>query len=129
MLFPTTSLPNYPMFHFISFHSFFYHGAMVYLGIIINKFKYIELKLSDIKYYSALIFIICLLAYFINSKCGSNLMFVSQDFPGSPLSPAYHATGKWFTPLMFLVQMSVPFLMIYGILKLKNKFGIKVANC
>lgn len=124
LLLPTTSLPNYPMFHFISFHSFFYHGTMVYLGIIINKFKYIDLKLSDIKYYSTLVFIICIIAYFVNAKYGSNLMFISQDFPGMPLSPVYHATGRWFTPLMILAQMSLPFFMIYGILKLKEKFGV-----
>ena len=29
LIFPMTSLPDYPAFHFISFHSFFYHGAMI----------------------------------------------------------------------------------------------------
>lgn len=124
LLLPTTSLPNYPMFHFISIHSFFYHGTMVYLGIIINKYKYIDLKLSDIKYYSILVFFICILAYLVNTKYGSNLMFISQDFPGMPISPIYHATGRWFTPLMILAQMSLPFLMIYGILKLKRKLAV-----
>ena len=37
LLLPTTSITMYPMFHFITLQSFIYHGAMVYLAIIINK--------------------------------------------------------------------------------------------
>ena len=43
------------------------------------------------------------------------LMFISQDFPGMPLSYVYHNTGKWFTPLMVIVHMTVPFLIVYGV--------------
>lgn len=125
LVFPTTSLPEYPMLHFISLHSFFFHGTMVYLCIIINKFKYIELKFSDIVYYASLIFIICLGAYAVNLKFGSNLMFISQDFPNSPVSILYNWAGKMFTPIMILLQMVVPFVGVYGILKLKNRYGIK----
>ena len=126
IVFPTTSLPEYPMFHFISLHSFFFHGTMIYLGIIINKFKYIELKLSDLKYYAALIFIICLAAYIVNTNFGSNLMFISQDFPGTPISAVYQFTGMFFTPVMCLTQMTLPFLIVYFVLKSKEKYGIKV---
>ena len=115
ILYPSTSLPDYPMFHFISLHSFFFHGTMIYLGIIINKYKYIELKMSDLGYYAALIFVICVAAYAVNTRYGSNLMFISQDFPGMPLSYVYHNTGKWFTPLMVIVHMTVPFLIVYGV--------------
>lgn len=120
ILYPSTSLPEFPMFHFMSLHSFFFHGVMIYLGIIINKFKYIELKMSDFKYYASLILVICILAYIVNSIDGSNLMFISQDFPGIPLSDIYHYTGKLFTPLMVIVQMTLPFLIVYGILQLKK---------
>ena len=118
---PTTSLPEYPMLHFISIHSFFFHGTMIFLGLLINKHRYIELKLSDIKYYALLIFIICMLALGVNIKFGSNLMFISQDFPGMPLSDVYHATGKWFTPLMIVVQMTLPYLIVYSINCICNK--------
>ena len=124
---PTTSLPEYPMLHFISLHSFFFHGTMIYLGLLINKYKYVELKLSDIKYYSILVFAICMIALFINTKYGSNLMFISQDFPGMLLSNVYHATGKMFTPLMILVQMTLPYLIVYMVINfcklLKRTFG------
>ena len=120
LVLPTTSLPEYPMFHFISIHSFFYHGAMIYLGIIINKYKYIDLKLSDLKYYALLIAIVCLGAYFLNEKYGSNLMFISRDFPGTILSALYNGTGKLYTPLSCLVQMTMPFLFIFSVVKVTD---------
>ena len=125
LMLPTTSLPEYPLFHFISMHSFFYHGAMVYLGIIINKFKYIDLKLSDLKYYALLIAVVCLGAYFLNEKYGSNLMFISRDFPGTILSTLYNNTGKLYTPLSCLVQMTLPFLLVFSIVKTTEVFKKK----
>lgn len=132
IIFPTTSLPEYPMFHFISINSFFFHGTMIYLGIIINKFKYIELKTSDLKYYATMIIAVCIPAYIVNSIYGSNLMFISQDFPGTPVSILYHYTGKLFTPIMILIQMVVPYFIVYSILNLincNNKFKETTNKC
>ena len=123
MFFPTTSLPEYPMFHFISFHSFFFHGTMVYLGIIINKYNYIDLKFLDILYYAGLVLIICIGAYIINAKFGSNLMFISRDFPNSPVTVLYNWAGKMFTAIMIFLQMTVPFLGMYGIIKIKKNWA------
>ena len=61
LILPTTSITMYPMFHFISIQSFLYHGAMLYLGLAINKTNYIELKSKDIIYYATLLFIMCVL--------------------------------------------------------------------
>lgn len=118
IMFPTTSLPEFPLFHFISIHSFFFHGTMVYLGLVINKFKYIEIEMSDLKYYASLIFMICIGALIVNKNMGSNLMFISQDFPGMPISFIYHHTGVFFTPVMMIIQMTLPFLIVYGIIQL-----------
>lgn len=135
LILPTTSLPEYPMFHFLSLHSFFFHGTMIYLGIIINKFKYIEIKFSDLKYYACLVFVICIAAYIVNSICGSNLMFISQDFPGTPITIIYKLTGKLFPIIMSLAQMTLPFLLVYGVLnynyyisKILKKYCIKKMN-
>lgn len=119
--YPSTSLPAYPAFHIISLHSFLFHGIMIYLGLLINKTQYIKLQKSDIKYYSLLVGIICILAYIVNSKFGSNLMFISQNFPGMPIEIIYNITGKFFTIIMSLGQMILPFYIVYGIIKLKEK--------
>lgn len=117
ILFPTTSLPTYPAFHFISIHSFFFHGTMVYLTLLINKTHYIELEKKDIIYFASLVGIICLLALIVNAEFNSNLMFISKNFPNTPIEFIYDATGRWFTPLMILGQMFLPFYVVYGIVK------------
>ena len=126
IMFPTTSLPEYPAFHFISIHSFLFHGLMIYLGLLINKYKYIDLRASDIKYYAGLIFIICVGAYIVNCNFGSNLMFISRDFPGTPLEAIYKYTGKFFTVVMVIAQMTIPFYMVYGIKKIIDKIKCRI---
>ena len=97
IIMPTTSLPTYPLFHFVSLHSFLFHGIMLYLGILVNVTNYITLHITDIKYYASLLGIVCVLAYIINNIFDSNLMFISKNFPGTTIEPIYMATGPFFT--------------------------------
>lgn len=120
ILMPTTSLPTYPMMHFVSLHSFLFHGIMLYLGILINITNYITLQLNDIKYYASLVGIICLLAFVLNKIFDSNLMFISKNFPGTPIEYIYKFTGQFFTPVVSICQMTLPFLTIYGIKNVKK---------
>ena len=94
---------------------------MIYLGLLINITNYIELKATDIKYFSILVGCICVLAYIINKKFGSNLMFISQNFPGMPIEIIYNITGKYYTLVMSLAQMTLPFYIVYGVLQIANK--------
>ena len=118
LILPTTSITMYPMFHFISIQSFLYHGAMLYLGLAINKTNYIELKSKDIIYYATLLFIMCVLAFMVNVRFGSNLMFISKDFPGTPVGLLYKYTGKFFTPIASLIQIFGPFYAVLGVKEL-----------
>lgn len=111
---PTTSLPTYPMMHIVSLHSFLFHGIMLYLGILLNVTNYITLDLVDIKYYASLVGIVCVLAYVINSIFDSNLMFISKNFPGTPIEGLYKLTGRFFTLVASVCQMTLPFYTIYG---------------
>lgn len=118
ILFPYTSLPTYPMLHFISIYSFAYHGIMLYLGLLLNITNYIELEKKDIIYYFSLVSIICVIAYIVNNIFDSNLMFISQNFPGMPLEVLYNFTGKYYTLVTILAQAILPFYTIYGLRKL-----------
>lgn len=118
MILPTTSLPTYPAIHFVSVHSFFFHGTMVYLGILVNKTHYIKLKKSDIAYFAGLVGVICIMAYIVNKIFDSNLMFISKNFPRTPVELLYNGLGPLFTPVMCIGQMTLPFYIVYGILKL-----------
>lgn len=124
LIMPTTSLPSYPLFHFISIHSFFFHGTMVYLGMLINKTKYIVLEKNDIIYFASLVGIICIIALIINNIFDSNLMFISKNFPETPIELIYDITGPLFTLVMCVGQMTVPYYLIYRIEKSKNNMKI-----
>lgn len=121
LILPTTSITTYPIFHYLSLQSFVYHGAMIYLGIIINKSRYIELEKKDIAYYAGLIGLICLISFIINNIFDSNLMFISKDFPNSPITIIYRITKKAFPLVISLVQMILPFYAVVGIKKTMKK--------
>lgn len=119
IIYPSTSLPMYPAFHFLSIHSFFFHGTMIYLGILINKTRYIELEIQDVKYFASVIGIMSIVALIINKLFNGNLMFISNNFPGTPIEILYDLTngGIMYTLIMVLAQMTLPFYITYGIIK------------
>ena len=131
LLYPLTSLTSYPMFHYISIQSFVLHGIMVYIGLLMLITKYTTIEKRDIIYYSAIIIIISAIAYVINLKCGSNLMFISENYQGTYIEIIYNSTGKIFPIVMIVAQATLPFYIIYGIyslLKTKNKKEIREEN-
>lgn len=129
---PNTSLPRYPVFHFISFHSFLLHGIMVFLGLLLLMRGLVRLRFSDLWYCAGLVSAMCLLAFLFNliysNATGTetaNLMFMSRDFPGTPVHLLFVLTGKLFPAAMWLVQAFVPYLAVYGILQLMCKVKTK----
>ena len=122
LLYPLTSLTSYPILHYISIHSFILHGIMLYIGLLMLITKYTTIEKRDIIYYSAIIVIISGIAYIVNLKCGSNLMFISQNYPGTYIETIYNNTGKFFTLFMTIAQATMPFYIVYGIY---NLFKIK----
>lgn len=122
LILPLTSLTNYPAMHFISIHSFILHGTMVYIGMLMLITKYTIIEKRDIIYYSALIVIISVIAYIVNLIFSSNLMFISQNYPGTFIEIIYNLTGKLFPIVMVIAQATLPFYIVYGIYaKIKNK--------
>ena len=119
IIYPSTSLPIYPAFHFLSIHSFLFHGAMIYLGILINKTKYIELKKEDCKYFASLVCCMSVVALIVNKLFDGNLMFISNDFPGTPIGILYKITNgeTLFTLIMITSQMIIPFYISYYAIK------------
>lgn len=115
LLSPNTSLTMYPILHYISIQSFILHGAMVYLGVLLNITNYIDVKGKDIIYYSGLMLIISGIAYIFNIIFESNLMFISYNFPGTPIEILYNYSGNLFTPIMVILQATGPFYVVYGI--------------
>ena len=118
---PLTSLTTYPAIHFISIHSFILHGTMVYIGLLILITGYTTIEKGDIKYYSAIILVISGIAYIVNLIFDSNLMFISQNYPGTFIEIIYNITGPIFPIFMVAAQATMPFYIVYGIYRLATK--------
>ncbi len=118
LIYPSTSLPIYPAFHILSIHSFLFHGIMIYIGILINKTKYVELRKEDIKYFASLIGLMCVIALIVNSFSNGNLMFISNNFPNTPIEILYDITngGIIYSLIMIVIQMTIPFYISYYII-------------
>ena len=121
LIFPITSLTIYPVFHYISIQSFILHSCMVYLGILVNIRRYIIIKKQDIKYYFLLIVIISIIAYIFNCIFNTNLMFISENFPGTPIEIIYNLTGKLYPIISIIAQATIPFYLIYFIINILKK--------
>lgn len=121
LLLPVSSLAVYPAFHFIAFHSFILHGIMTYLSILVLMRGYCVPQKKDFFGYFLLLLTICFVALAVNLTCDSNLMFISQSVPGTPIALLYDWTGVLFTPLLILGQATIPFWGIYGILAIISR--------
>ncbi len=127
LLCPNTSLPRYPALHFISLHSFLLHGLMVFLGLLLLWRGGYRLKRRDAVWGISLISAMCLIAFTFNTVWDlthaefavANLMFMSKDFPGTPVSVLYRLCGPVFPVAMWLIQAFLPF---FGMLGLQTLF-------
>jgi len=127
LIVPNTSLRLYPMFHFLSFHSFLLHGLMVFLGILLLVRGVCKLRMKDLTYCAGLISVMCVLAVSFNEiwnrthpgAC-ANLMFMSHDFPNTPVALLYKWTSgpPLFSIMMWLIQAFIPFLAVFGVYRL-----------
>ena len=128
LLMPLTSLPNYPAIHFITFHSILLHTVMVFMGLALLITGSVRLCLCDIIPYGIIVLAVCAAALAVNIPCGSNLMFISRNFPGTPIELIYKACpGILFPIVMCLGQATLPFLAVY--LLLPSKCRLKKKNC
>lgn len=113
LIFPSTSLSLFPAAHFLSIHSFIYHGAMVYLGILVNTTGYITLKKNDIFLYSSLVGVLCFICLLLNNIFSSNLMFLSKAFPGKYGRLFFKITGRFYPIFIALFHMFSPFNIVF----------------
>jgi hypothetical protein len=93
---------------------------MVYLGLLLLLRGVYRPVLRDIVCPAALISVCCAAALAFNlvyDACVqapvANLMFLSKDFPGTPVSLIYRITGVFFTPFMWVTQAFCPFLAVW----------------
>ncbi len=122
---PNTTSASYPAIHFITFQSFALHGIMVYLSLWYMITGYCRPVISDIKYYSAVVVILCIVAAIANHFLGSNLMFLANHLPGSLTEVAYVICPPLYPYIMTFAHAVPPFFVIYGIMKMVLHFSKK----
>ncbi len=111
---PASSFSEYPLFHFITLQSLFLHCSMIFMGLSLVLSGNITLKKRDILYYLPLVGAVCLTAFIINSIYGSNLMFISQNYPSTPIEILYNLfPGLGFTLITVAGQLFLPFYAMY----------------
>ncbi len=80
LLFPSTSLTVYPVWHFLCIYSMFFHTMMVYFGMIYIKNEIIKLDITGFKKYLKIFLFFSIIAIFLNESFGTNFMLLSRPF-------------------------------------------------
>ena len=116
--YPDACIPNYPIYHYMCLRTMLYHGAMIYIGLLIAITGYYKPKAKDFVNYIIALMIIGILAYIINRCTGQNLMYISRPL-NFAISEAVFNWSPTLYPFVFLIlQVTVPFWASYGIYKL-----------
>lgn len=76
---PTTSLMIFPIWHYFSLYSLFFHSMMMYIGISFLKDE-ARLTFSEIKHYACFVIAFSVPAIILNSLFESNLMNLREPY-------------------------------------------------
>lgn len=122
LIFPTTSLMSYPIWHYFSMYSLLFHSAMIFTGIIFQKEEPMLTKYSYICY-AGYVLVFCIIAISLNCIFCSNLMNLREPYniPISFLQNLYSTFNFGYTILVVVAYLAMPLLM--GIIcgKIKRK--------
>lgn len=112
LAFPTTSIGRYPFWHFITFHSMFYHTVMLVIAIYVVRNRLIEPSSKDRRGYVLLVIGACVLAYVVNEQLGTNYMFLAKPASNNALLQlALALTGPLYPVAVTLWQAYVSYFM------------------
>ena len=115
LVFPTTSIGRYPFWHFITFHSMFYHTIMIFVALYIVRNGLIKPSMKDMRGYVLTIIAACVLAYVVNENLGTNYMFLAKPANNNALLQfALAVTGPLYPVAVTLWQAFVSFFMALG---------------
>ncbi len=121
LILPTTSLMNYPIWHFLSLYSMLFHSLMIFFGIIslTNESK---LDLKTYFSYIAMLVFFAIPAIALNITQHSNLMNLREphNIPMQFLQNLYQNSQAGYTALLLFAYMLMP--AVVGFFGRKIKF-------
>ena len=122
LIFPTTSLPDYPIYHFISLHSMLFHSLMMLLGLL-YMYKGYE-KPSKDSYMTYAIFVCApvALSLVLNPNLESNFMLLGSpvNMPLDFVSAVYNFSPIIYRAALVVIYLTVPYFadtLIYLLIK------------
>lgn len=111
LIFPSTALTMYPMWHYLSMYSMLFHTLMVYMGVLYLCKLEIKLNKKLYKTYVKFYLFFALIALSFNNYFESNLMMLRDPgkIPVPFLQVLYTSTPWAYTFLVFIVYLIVPY--------------------
>jgi len=122
LIFPTTSLMLFPVWHYFSIYSLFFHSLMVYVGFsaLLDEER---LDRTSYLYYLIFFTIFAVIAIILNTVFGSNLMILREPFniPIQSLQNIYMSSQTCYTLVAIYIYLAIPLTTI-PIINAKRKF-------
>jgi len=122
LIYPSSSLLEYPFFHFLSLHSIFFHVALVLICYLLLKFEFYIPNKKDFAKYTYFSLVFMLSAFFLNKMVGTNLMFLERPLAIPVFTLINDASPLIFQVFIFLAQLFMPFIVTHGIFLFFTKF-------
>ena len=109
LIFPTTSLMSFPIWHYFSLYSMLFHGLMIFLGIVqLNAEKSLDLK----RYLSYAFFValFSIISIILNSIYNCNLMNLREPYnvPVELIQSVYSYSECAYTLMVISVYAIIP---------------------
>lgn len=119
LMFPTTSLGRYPLWHFITLHSMFYHTMMIFVSVYVIRCRLVEPDAKDRRAYVCLVIIACVIADFVNRTLGTNYMFLAKPANNNLLLQTIHTfSGPFYPVVITLLQAYGSFYVALAVYRL-----------
>ncbi len=107
--YPSSSLLDYPFYHFLSIHSMLFHTTIVLVGLLVLRHKFYVPKKEDFGDFVLFSLPFMLLAFIINKTVGTNLMFLEAPLAIAPFAWLNEQSAVLFQIVMFTSQLFLPF--------------------
>ncbi len=114
---PTTSLMNYPIWHFLSLHSLIFHVLMIYLNVLYLRYVPELICLKSYGYFSAYFLGATMICLILNKYYEANLMIIQKPLriPIAFVQDIYRYQPSLYTLLAITSYLLAPALFMMGI--------------
>ncbi len=109
LIYPSSSLLDYPFYHFLSIHSMFFHASLVLVALLTLRLKLYIPQKKDFADFILFSLPFLVLAFIINKSLGTNLMFLETPLAIAPLAWLNKTSPILFQIFMFAGQLFLPF--------------------